>query len=262
MSNQCGEGRHLRARWAARRRATRPVSRPTPRSEFDDKLRCHSNPTKAIPGTPVARPSRCRGLPAASRAPWADLRRGVSGPGHDHPAVGERGWTAVAGGVQHLAFELLQARQCRPVRAPEGPGRRHGGPHGQPVVALEVHLEGAVRAADRGEEAAGADVGVQASGVGGEVGDDLVAVRVAVPVGSGERHPGRELYRAGEKRVRLSSYCGHDPAALPAASSTTGRSPRRSKTWMVVSPNWPPPITATTMCSISRSLCGFDECLC
>jgi hypothetical protein len=133
-----------------------------------------------------------------------DLYRGVTGPDYDNPAAGEGGRAAVVDGVQHLTGEVLQARQRRPVRAPERPGGRHDGPRGQPAAALQLHGEGATVAADRTDAAAGTDLGVQPVDVGGEVGDDLVAVRIAVTAGAGNGIPGRELYRAGENSVRLS----------------------------------------------------------
>ncbi|MER7785880.1 hypothetical protein ABTZ92_27210 [Streptomyces albidoflavus] len=49
MSNQHEEARHRPARRPVGRRAIRSAPRPTPRGEFDDRLRCRSSPTDQSP---------------------------------------------------------------------------------------------------------------------------------------------------------------------------------------------------------------------
>ncbi|EKX65079.1 hypothetical protein STRIP9103_09427, partial [Streptomyces ipomoeae 91-03] len=75
----------------------------------------------------------------------------VSRPDHEDPLPGERGRTAVVGGVQHRARATLQPRQCRPVRMAEGAG---GGDHGScrwSTAVPQAHLEPALGPTDPGD---------------------------------------------------------------------------------------------------------------
>ncbi|CAM5273505.1 hypothetical protein SDIAM26S_05720 [Streptomyces diastaticus subsp. diastaticus] len=112
-------------------------------------------------------------------------------------AVREGGRAAVVGGVQNLPGELHQARQLRPVRSAERPGSRDDGPRPEPAAAFEDHFECRPVSSHGGDALTGADIDIQAVGVGGEVGGDLITMRVSAAVGTGERHPGQGAVPGG-----------------------------------------------------------------
>ncbi|MGW7327234.1 hypothetical protein ACWGIU_01095, partial [Streptomyces sp. NPDC054840] len=75
--------------------------------------------------------------------------------------------------MQHPTGEALRPREGRTVRAAEGAGRRDDCPCRRPATAVQVDNEPAPVRPDPGDAAAGADVHLQASGMGGEVGNNL-----------------------------------------------------------------------------------------
>lgn len=74
----------------------------------------------------------------------------------------------------------------------ESAGRGDHGPRRERAAVGELHFEAGVAVLYAGDPMSGADVRVQAGGVPGEVGGDLVPVRVAVRI-AGNGNPGREL---------------------------------------------------------------------
>ncbi len=151
-----------------------------------------------------------------------DLYRGVPGPDHHQPAAGEGGRAAVVGSVQHLPGELVQTRQLRLVRSAEGAGGRDDGPRPESAAAFEDHVECGSVASYGGDALTGADVGVHAVAVGGEVGDDLIAVRVAVAVGAGERHSGQGAVPGGREQREAVVVVRPGPDGLVAGFEQSG----------------------------------------
>ncbi|RUP66004.1 hypothetical protein SSPNP10_22455 [Streptomyces sp. NP10] len=101
-----------------------------------------------------------------------------------------------AGLRQSAACSTCPVNSARPGSAgrggrPKVQGSRDDGTRPEPVATFEDHAERKSGPAYGGDAPSGADVGVQAVGIGGEMGHNLVAMRVAVPVGAGERHRGQ-----------------------------------------------------------------------
>jgi hypothetical protein len=131
----------------------------------------------------------------------ADLDRGVARADHDDPLAGVAVGAPVAGHVLQPPGEPVLAGQGRQVGVTERAGGGHdtGRVPGLPGGRMHQEARLVVRL-DRGHRRADADVGAETVRVPAQVGDDLVAVRVAAWV-AGEVQAGQAAVTGrGEQR--------------------------------------------------------------